>query len=101
MLGIKPGALPIHTKTMSESDNPPKPELMQTVLITYSNGKTGSYTGQAIFKSEESMKDVTITDLKFLPPAELPQGCSFEMFNPEDEEDLDIPKVTAVAPVEE
>ena len=79
-------------------DNPnnklPEPEQFQTVIIELSNGDTGAFTGKPFTNATEN--DLHITDIKFLPPRPLPDGCVFEQI--EDEEEFNsenLPEVTA------
>ena len=83
---------------MSEVTDTPKaePEIQkfQTVLIYFSNGAVGSFTGKALFEPDET-EGINIENIKFLPPQALPEGCIFEPIEEEDDEDLDLPEVIA------
>lgn len=86
-------------KPTQESSPPelklPEPEKFQTVLIYFSNGTIGSFTGKPIASPENAEKEkLSITDIKFLPPQALPEGCVFELME-ESENELDLPEVIA------
>ena len=49
--------------------------LFQTVILTLSNGKKGSFTGKVLVRPEDA---VAVTDIQFTFPRELPRGCAFE-----------------------
>ena len=77
------------------SDNKlPEPEQFQTVIIELSNGDTGAFTGKPFNTAADD--DLHITDIKFLPPRPLPDGCMFEQIDDEEEfNPEDLPEVTA------
>jgi|TARA_R110000824_G_scaffold238375_2_gene427147 hypothetical protein len=83
---------------MSEAIETPPSETetqkFQTVLIYFSNGTVGSFTGKALFEPEET-EGINIENIKFLPPQDLPEGCIFEPIEEDDEEDLGLPEVIA------
>jgi len=55
----------------------------QTVLITFSNGMTRAFTGKAFFDNETE-EELTITNIRFSLPQDLPKGYSFESLNTEE-----------------
>ncbi len=48
----------------------------QSVIVSFSNGKTGIFTGPAVIEEGEE-KSVRITGIQFTPPKELPPSFSF------------------------
>jgi hypothetical protein len=54
----------------------PAKQYYQHIIITLSNGETATFSGQAkIFPDQPTL---TITDIKFTEPKELPKDCHFE-----------------------
>jgi hypothetical protein len=59
----------------------------QTVIVTLSNGTTGSFTGPAIVNPNN--KDLRISRIVFTEPQELPKGMKFELIDRNDEKGAD------------
>jgi len=55
-------------------NNQKKPQMMQSVIITLSDGRIVNFTGKAVVDAEP---EVRIRDIKFTLPEPLPEGCDF------------------------
>lgn len=53
-----------------------KKDLIQTIVITLSNGKKGAFTGKCLVDDEDEGK-VSIIDIQFTKPKCLPNGFEF------------------------
>jgi len=50
-------------------------EMIQSVIITFSDGKKASFTGLAVvFQENQGMK---ISDISFTPPKPMPSDCTW------------------------
>lgn len=49
---------------------------MQTITLTLNDGRKITFTGKAFF-DQESTEELTIVDIKFSEPIELPEGYYF------------------------
>lgn len=53
-----------------------KEEMIQSVVITFSDGRKASFTGHAVvFQEDQGTK---ISDISFTPPRPIPSGCTWE-----------------------
>ena len=56
--------------------------MCQTIIITFSDGKVATYTGQVHVFPGDTRK---IIDIKFTEPKELPKDCYFESISNQDD----------------
>lgn len=55
---------------------PNTPELYQTVVLTFSDGRTASFTGKAAITEKDL--ELTVVDVAFTPPRPVPEGYHLE-----------------------
>lgn len=52
--------------------------MFQNIIVTLSNGVSGTFTGPAIATRKAEVFGVTISSIQFTEPQPLPNGYSFE-----------------------
>ena len=58
-----------------KTTDPKLDKMFQSVVITFSDGRVGVFTGKAMINEENT--SLTISSIKFTPPEELPKDCNF------------------------
>ncbi len=53
-----------------------KQEMIQSVIITFSDGRRASFTGHAVVFQKD--REVKILDISFTPPRPMPADCTWE-----------------------